>query len=292
MSPDSAGFGTAASHARDAEVAAVVAPPVTRPRTLLICHADAPLHSEGLAAWLASWSELVGVVVIEEPPGRKWQRVKREVRRSGLLGFADVLAFRALYKARQARDDARWLEGEVERLRQRFGEVDSSVPRVHVPSPNHESARDFMERAAPDMAFAICKTILKPEIFAIPTLGTYVFHPGICPAYRNAHGCFWALARGDSERVGMTLLRIDAGVDTGPVYGFFGYPFDAVRESHIRIQTRVVTENLDALRDTLQAIARGNGEPIDTAGHESAVWGQPKLSAYIRLIRHARAGSR
>jgi len=259
-----------------------------RPRTLLICHAEAPLHFEELAAWLASWSELVGIVIIDEPPRRKWQRVRRELRRSGVVGFADVMAFRLLYRLREAGSDARWLENQRSELRKRFGRADAAIPRIHVKSPNDARTRAFMSEAAPDMAFALCKTILKPEIFSIPTMGTYVFHPGVCPTYRNAHGCFWALARGDHERVGMTLLRIDAGIDTGPVYGYFSYPYDAMGESHVRIQTRVVTDNLDPLRDALLGIARGNASRVDTSGQESAEGGQPKLSAYLRLRRLAR----
>ena len=50
-------------------------------------------------------------------------------------------------------------------------------------------------------------------------------HPGICPEYRNAHGCFWALANRDLNKVGMTLLRIDKGVDTGPTFGYYTYPY-------------------------------------------------------------------
>ena len=45
----------------------------------------------------------------------------------------------------------------------------------------------------------------------------------------------------------MTLLRVDRGVDTGPVYGYFSYPFDERRESHHVIQQRVVLDNLDAI---------------------------------------------
>jgi methionyl-tRNA formyltransferase len=83
-------------------------------------------------------------------------------------------------------------------------------------------------------------------------------HPGICPEYRNAHGCFWALANGDSARVGMTLLKIDKGVDTGPVYGHYTYPYDERHESHVVIQHRVVFENLEALREKLEHIAAGD----------------------------------
>ena len=82
----------------------------------------------------------------------------------------------------------------------------------------------------PDLAIARCKVILKREIFEIPRVGTFVMHPGICPEYRNAHGCFWALVNRDLDRVGMTLLRVDAGIDTGPVYLHGTCDIDEVRE--------------------------------------------------------------
>ena len=119
-------------------------------------------------------------------------------------------------------------------------------------------------------------------MFQVPSHGTYVLHPGVCPEYRNAHGCFWALASGDLERVGLTLLRIDAGVDTGPIYGYFTYRFDERQESHVRIQQRVLTENLDAIRDRLLEAVAGRAERIDTSGRTSAVWGQPWMTAFAR----------
>ena len=125
-------------------------------------------------------------------------------------------------------------------------------------------------------------------MFELARFGSYALHPGICPEYRNAHGCFWALARRDLGRVGMTLLRIDRGIDTGPVLLQASYPFDEVRESHHVIQGRVVFENLDAIGNTLRAIARGQPPPpIDTAGRASATWGQPRLTDYVRWKRAA-----
>jgi methionyl-tRNA formyltransferase len=106
-------------------------------------------------------------------------------------------------------------------------------------------------------------------------------HPGICPEYRNAHGCFWALANRDLEKVGMTLLKIDKGVDTGPSFGYYTYPFDEVRESHVVIQHRVVLDNLDALRSKFQEIFDGTAIPLSTEGRPSAAWGQPWLTKYL-----------
>jgi hypothetical protein len=257
-------------------------------RTLLICHEGAPLHEEGLARWLASFSTLAGVLVLREPPGRTKQRVKREWKRAGAAGFADVVAFRAYYRAVHAAADHAWVGRTLDALRARYAPVPADVPRLVAQSPNSPESEAFVRAGAPDMAFALCKTLIKKSVFSAPRLGTYVFHPGVCPEYRNAHGCFWALAERDVHRVGMTLLRIDEGVDTGPVYGYFSYAFDEVAESHYVIQNRVVLDNLDALRDTLGAIRDGTAPTVDTHGRPSAVWGQPRLSAWLRWKRAAR----
>ena len=86
----------------------------------------------------------------------------------------------------------------------------------------------------------------------------------------------------------MTLLAIDEGIDTGPVYGYYRYPFDAMRESHVRIQHRVFLENVDAIRERLLAIAAGRAAPLPVAKVPSHNWGQPWLSAYLRYRRKLR----
>jgi methionyl-tRNA formyltransferase len=118
-------------------------------------------------------------------------------------------------------------------------------------------------------------------------LGCFVLHPGICPEYRNAHGCFWALAQRDLDRVGMTLLKVDTGVDTGPVYGYYRYSFDERQESYVVIQYRVVMENLDAIATRLKDIEAGTAKPLDTSNRASAAWGQPWLTRYLRWQREA-----
>lgn len=257
-------------------------------RTFLICHHDAPLDRIGLACWLASFSDLAGVLVIREASDAKKRRARRELKRSGWLGFLDVLAFRAWYAARRASEDAAWEARELDRLRARYPEPASAPDTLEVQNPNSPEAERFIRERAPDLVIARCKFLLKPSVFSIPVHGTFVMHPGICPEYRNAHGCFWALAQGDVDRVGMTLLRIDEGVDTGPVYGYYGYPYDELSESHVVIQARTVLENLDEIATRFGEIARGDATPIDTTGRASGVWGQPKLSAQLSWQRAAR----
>jgi methionyl-tRNA formyltransferase len=232
---------------------------------------------------------LAGLIIIRDKPGRLWRASRREIGRVGLIRFLDVLAFRAYARLRLAASDEAWKERAVAQLRHRYPADLTSVPRIVVTSPNSEEARAFLQQIKPDLAIARCKIILKPGVFDIPRVGTFVMHPGICPEYRNAHGCFWALVNRDFSRVGMTLLQVDAGIDTGPVYLHGMCEIDERRESHTIIQHRAVIENLDTIGRILIALSRGEAVPrINTEGRHSATWGQPRLSEYLRWKLAAR----
>lgn len=258
------------------------------PRTVLICHSDDALNREGLARWLAARTNLAAIVVLEEPPSRMKQRIRREIKRVGWLRFVDVLAFRLYYKLFLARRDREWEEQTLMRLCSRYPMIDSETKVLHAPSPNSPEVEALLRDVEPDIVIARCKTLLKESVFSIPTRGTFVMHPGICPQYRNAHGCFWALARQDRDHVGMTLLKIDRGVDTGPVHGYFHCQFDEQKESHHVIQHKVVFDNLDAIGARLLDIYHDQSEPIDTHGLPSGEWGQPWLTAYLQYLKRAR----
>lgn len=236
---------------------------------------------------------LIGLIVIREGSTRRWRVARRQIRREGWLSFLDVLACRVYSAIVLARRDGHWKERALMRLRARFRADLSRVRRVVVSDPNSLEARAFLSELKPDLLLARCKFLLKPEVFNAPAKGTFVLHPGICPEYRNAHGCFWALVNRDHARVGMTLLKIDEGVDTGPVYLQATCDIDEVRQSHTVIQYRVVLENLDAIGRLLRAIGEGQPvTPIDTTGRRSATWGQPRLSDYLRWKWEARRSRR
>jgi hypothetical protein len=226
---------------------------------------------------------LAGLLIIRDDSRRRWRAARREIRRVGALRFLDVVAFRVYARLLLAARDEAWKRDQLARLRRAYPADLAAVPQLFVSSPNSPEARAFIEGLRPDIAIARCKVILKRDIFALPRVGTFVLHPGICPEYRNAHGCFWALANRDLDRVGMTLLRVDEGIDTGPVYLHGTCDYDELTDSHIVIQYRAVFDNLDAIGRTLAALCRtGEVRPVRTAGRRSAEWGQPRLTDYLR----------
>lgn len=258
-----------------------------RMKTALICHERALLDREGLARWLASFSDLVGIIVLQETKQRMKRRIRREINRTGFLRFIDVIAFRFYHRFFLARKDQAYLNGKLNQLLSIYPQI-KDVPVLFTHTPNSAEAEKFIRGIGPDILLARCKTLLKESVFSIPSIGTFVMHPGICPEYRNAHGCFWALANGELDKVGMTLLRIDKGVDTGPVYGYYSYDYDEIEESHIVIQHRVVLENLNKLEKRFAEIYAGQAASIDTSGRKSSTWGQPWLSSYLKWKQSAR----
>lgn len=262
-----------------------------RLKSLLVCHAGATLNEQGLARWLASWSDLAGLIVLEETPRRRRQRWRRELKRVGALRFLDVIAFRIWYRLTHAARDAAWERATLDELQRRYPEP-PSAPVLRCASINSREAIAFIRELAPDFMLARCKQLLKEEVFTIPRHGTFVLHPGHCPRYRNAHGCFWAIVNDDPAHVAMTMLRIDRGVDTGPMFGYFRCDHDPLRESHNVIQQRVVLDNLEAIAATLQSVCAGTASQVQPDYGDSAVWGQPWLSRYLSWRRRAGRGAR
>jgi hypothetical protein len=214
----------------------------------------------------------------------------RQIKRVGAIRILDVLAFQLFYKLFLRQRDVDWMRQTMTRLQDIYPPISQDVPVLITDSPNSPATEAFLRQHTPDIMIARCKVLLKKRIYAIPPKGTFVFHPGICPEYRNAHGCFWALVNRDLDKVGLTVLQIDDGVDTGPVYGYFTYDYDEGNESHVVIQFRVLLENLGGVRDVLLRVFEGKARPININGRTSRTWGQPWLTSYLRWKLHTKVG--
>lgn len=85
--------------------------------------------------------------------------------------------------------------------------------------------RDF----APDLILsARFSLIFKSPILDLPRHGIYNVHPGALPRYGGLFAPMRGLRAGE-RRLGCTLHRIDAGIDTGPIYGVDYLDVDASR---------------------------------------------------------------
>jgi methionyl-tRNA formyltransferase len=91
---------------------------------------------------------------------------------------------------------------------------------LHVYQPEtikSESALEFLKRMAPDAVVIIAYgQIIPARLLTIPRLGWMNLHASLLPRYRGAAPIHWAVANGETI-TGLTTMKIDAGMDTGPI---------------------------------------------------------------------------
>lgn len=91
-----------------------------------------------------------------------------------------------------------------------------------VMQPERLKAPEAMEQLrqwSPDLiVVAAFGQILRPDVLDLPKFGCINVHASLLPRWRGAAPIQAALLSGD-DQTGVTILRMDAGVDTGPLLG-------------------------------------------------------------------------
>ena len=122
----------------------------------------------------------------------------------------------------------------------------ASNPAIQLTSSsmNSPEVEALLHRVQPDLLFVNCiAQRISQRIYQLPRLGTFIYHEGVTPEYRGVHSPFWALANGDDDKVGFTLLKCDDRFDGGEVYA----------QGAIRVDP---TEPFPGLRGTLGSVRR------------------------------------
>jgi methionyl-tRNA formyltransferase len=90
---------------------------------------------------------------------------------------------------------------------------------VHQPSRVRDGAlASWLRNLHLDVALvAAYGRILPSDVLAAPAHGCINLHASILPAYRGAAPIQWAIVNGEAE-TGVSLMQMDAGLDTGGVY--------------------------------------------------------------------------
>ncbi len=80
------------------------------------------------------------------------------------------------------------------------------------------SSRRTLREWAPELLVVVAYgLILPPAVLALPRLGCLNIHASLLPRWRGAAPIQRAILAGDS-RSGVSIMQLDAGLDTGPVY--------------------------------------------------------------------------
>ncbi len=96
---------------------------------------------------------------------------------------------------------------------------------------------------------------LTQEILDIPTYGCINVHASLLPKYRGAAPIQYAIIKGEKES-GVTIMRMEKGMDTGAMYSRVVVPIDA-EMNFARLHDELMEKGAVLLTDTLPRIAEG-----------------------------------
>jgi methionyl-tRNA formyltransferase len=122
--------------------------------------------------------------------------------------------------------------------------------------------------------------LLPPAVLALPRLGCLNVHASLLPRWRGAAPVARAIEAGD-DRTGVCIMRMEAGLDTGPVMLRRETPIGP-RETTGELEARLADEGGLAIVEALDALAAGRAsfEPQDDA---RATWAAKLSKAEARL---------
>lgn len=133
----------------------------------------------------------------------------------------------------------------------------------------------WLRGLAPDLIVVVAYgLILPPAVLAIPSRGCVNLHASLLPRWRGAAPIQAVLLAGD-ERTGVSLMRLDEGLDTGPVAAERALTIGA-EETAGELHERLAEIGADLLMSMLDELLAGTVvfTPQSTAGVSYA----PKIS--------------
>ena len=129
----------------------------------------------------------------------------------------------------------------------------AGIPVRTPPSLKREEAQTAFAALGADLAVTVAYgLILPPAVLVAPRLGCINAHASLLPRWRGAAPIQRAIMAGDEE-TGVTIMRMDEGLDTGPILAAEAVPIGPettggmLHDTLAALSARLVVDAIDAL---------------------------------------------
>ncbi|MCC7492973.1 MAG: hypothetical protein IT204_11515 [Fimbriimonadaceae bacterium] len=155
-----------------------------------------------------------------------------------------------------------------------------AVPRI-----NDAAVVELLQREQPAVVVVSGTSLLRAPLLQAAPLFLNI-HCGLTPRYRGVHGGFWAVWEGRPQDAGVTIHRVDRGVDTGGIVAQERIVVDRQDslETLVAKQYRVGAE---AMAASVAAARRGELPNLPGVG-ESRQWYHPTPWQIVQFRRQLR----
>jgi len=131
-----------------------------------------------------------------------------------------------------------------------------------------------LDRAIEDLELLVTigyGRILPEKSLSLPVFGCINLHFSLLPQYRGAAPVQRALQAGETQ-TGVTVFKLDAGVDTGPIYSSRVIDIDPMfRSSEVFTQLSII--GVDVVKEAIELICAGSNphEQVGIASHAGKI---------------------
>ncbi len=95
--------------------------------------------------------------------------------------------------------------------------IENNIPILQPIKLKDENFINQLKKYNADLFVIVAFKILPPNVFTIPTQGSFNLHASLLPKYRGAAPIHWAIINGETE-TGVTTFKLEEKVDTGNIY--------------------------------------------------------------------------
>jgi len=135
-----------------------------------------------------------------------------------------------------------------------------NLPVLQPQKAREENFISELRALKPDLMIVVAYgQILPQSILDLPPHGCLNVHTSLLPKYRGAAPIQWAIANGDAE-TGVSIMKMDAGLDTGPVLSMRRTPITPADDSRV-LHDRLAQLGAELLVETIPVYVAGNIQP-------------------------------
>jgi methionyl-tRNA formyltransferase len=143
--------------------------------------------------------------------------------------------------------------------------LDLGIPIIQPEKIRAPEAMDQLRAWAPDLiVVAAFGQILRPDLLNLPRFGCINIHGSLLPRWRGAAPVQAAILAGDNE-TGITIMKMDPGIDTGPLLGQRRVPISS-DDSTGTLTEKLTLTGAELLLETLPSYISGSLIPQPQPG--------------------------
>jgi folate-dependent phosphoribosylglycinamide formyltransferase PurN len=171
----------------------------------------------------------------------------------------------------------------INEIKDIYALVGNSIPQdvlLNIESVNSNECLTYLKKNNPDLILVNGTRIISKNILNnIPCLFINS-HVGITPEYRGVHGAYWALVNKDGENCGVTVHKVDEGIDTG----------DLIKQKKVNITGKdnfvtypylQIASAIELLKETIENFQKGELDFYKKETVKSNLYTHPTFTEYI-----------